>query len=103
MSWEILAATFVLVLLAAAWHANLGARELANRAAQEACEGAGARMLDGTVAVHRIRLARHHGGPLRVHRIYLFDYSDDGYNRRRGFVVLAGLEVESVGLGPRSV
>jgi hypothetical protein len=40
--------------------------------------------------------------PLAWHRTYVFDYTADGYQRQRGFVVLTGDSVDSVGLGPRA-
>ena len=47
-------------------------------------------MLDGTVAIHRLRLVRGDDAPLAWHRTYFFDYTADGYARQRGFVVMTG-------------
>ena len=58
-------------------------------------------MLDGTVAIHRLRIVRSRDQPLAWHRTYVFDYTADGYSRQRGFVVLTGDNVDTVGLGPR--
>lgn len=82
------------------WQASLGARDRANVAAREACERAGAQLLDGTVAFQRLRPTRDDDGRVAFRRTYVFDYSDDGHSRRQGFVVLRGTEVEVVGLGP---
>lgn len=82
------------------WQASLAARDRANAAAREACERAGAQLLDGTVAFQRLRPARDDDGRFALRRTYVFDYSDDGRSRRQGFVVLRGTEVEVVGLGP---
>lgn len=92
----------ILALLLAgwAWHASLAARELANRIAAETCTRAGVQLLDGTVSSQKFSLARAADGRLALRRTYVFDYSEDGYNRRRGFVVLTGLALDSVGLGP---
>ncbi len=96
-------ALVALLVLAWAWHANLAARELANQVAAETCTTAGVQLLDGTVSSLRLALSRDAGGRLALRRTYVFDYSEDGYSRRRGFVVLTGLAVDSVGLGPRGV
>lgn len=103
MTWELLAAVALLAVIGAFWHSSLAAREIANRLAQEACAGAGVQMLDGTVAIHRLRLVRGRHAPLAWHRTYVFDYTSDGYQRQRGFVVMTGDDADTVGLGPRAV
>lgn len=103
MTWELLIAVVLLAMTAGFWHSSLAARELANRVAMDTCTSANVQMLDGTVAIHRLRLVRVGGGRLAWRRTYVFDYSADGYNRQRGFVVLTGDAVDSVGLGPRAV
>lgn len=102
MTWELLLAVALLATLASFWHSSLAARELANRAALDACAGANVQMLDGTVAIHRLRLVRAADTPLAWHRTYVFDYTADGFSRQRGFVILTGEHVETVGLGPRA-
>lgn len=101
MSWELLVAAILLALLAGFWHSSLAARELANRVAMDTCASARVQMLDGTVSIHRLSLVRHSDAPLAWRRSYVFDYTDDGFSRRRGFVVLTGDSVDTVGLGPR--
>lgn len=102
MSWELLLGVALLAALAVFWHSSLAARELANRVAMEACAGASVQMLDGTVSIHRLRLVRAADAPLAWHRTYVFDYTADGFSRQRGFVIMTGDTVETVGLGPRS-
>jgi len=102
MTWGLLLSVALLALLVFFWHSSLAARELANRVAQDACSAASVQMLDGTVAIHRLRLVRSREQPLAWHRTYVFDYTADGYARQRGFVVLTGESVDSVGLGPRA-
>ena len=101
MSWELLLATLLLTVLAAFWHSSLAARELANRVAMETCASAQVQMLDGTVSIHRLKLVRHAATPLVWRRTYVFDYTEDGFSRRRGFIVVTGNSVDTVGLGPR--
>lgn len=80
------------------WHASMSARERANAAAQEACERLQLVMLDGTVAIMRLWLRRDDTGRVRIERTYGFEYTDDGYRRLKGFVVMLGPHLRSVGL-----
>lgn len=102
MSWAVFWGIVALVLAAWAFHASLAARELANRLATDTCRQADVQLLDGTVSLLRMGLARAAGGGWTLRRTYVFDYSDDGFNRRRGFVVMSGLRLDSVGLEPRA-
>jgi hypothetical protein len=95
----------LLVLTAAAlaggyriWQLSLDAREAANRIAKDTCSRAVVQFLDGTVAFAGFRLSRDAKGKRRLLRTYTFDYTSDGFERAQGFIVLAGLRVESVGL-----
>lgn len=98
LSWGLLLLALAMGAFALFWHDTLGARDLANDAARETCASTGAALLDGTVAFHRLRLARADGGRLAFERTYLFDYSTDGVTRRQGFVVVCARQVESIGL-----
>jgi hypothetical protein len=103
MSLGLLLALAALAAAVFFWHSSLAAREIANRVAQEACAGASVQMLDGTVAIHRLRIVRGGDAPFAWHRSYVFDYTADGYQRQRGFVIMTGERVDTVGLGPRAV
>lgn len=103
MNWITLLAILGVLAAAWAWHASLAAREMANRIATDTCTRAGVQFLDGTVSTWRLALVRGGDGWLALRRTYTFDYSEDGYTRRRGFVVMTGLVLDSVGLGPRAV
>jgi len=81
-----------------AWYANMAARERANHAARETCAREQLVMLDGTVALARAWLRRDRDGRLRLERTYSFEYTDDGYRRLQGFVVMLGRQVATVGL-----
>lgn len=85
-----------------AWHASLEARETANEIAADTCQRAGVQLLEDTVFFQSLRFVRSQGR-LAVRRTYIFEYSEDGERRRRGFVVLLGRDLETVGLGPRAV
>ena len=103
MTWGLLLSVAAFAVVAIFWHSSLAARELANRVAQETCASANVQMLDGTVAIHRLRIVRTGDAPLSWNRTYVFDYTADGYSRQRGFVVLTGDNVDTVGLGPRAI
>src|SRR5579871_1576749 len=80
------------------WHDSLDARAEANRIAKDTCSRAVVQLLDGTVAFSGFRWTRKPAGRLRLLRVYTFDYSRDGFEREQGFIVLAGLELQAVGL-----
>jgi hypothetical protein len=96
----------VLLIVAAAllaggyrlWQISLDAREAANRIAKDTCSRAVVQFLDGTVAFAGFRMARGADGRRRLLRTYTFDYTSDGFERAQGFIVLAGLKLEAVGL-----
>ena len=80
------------------WQTSLDAREAANRIAKDTCSRAVVQFLDGTVAFAGFRLTADAKGRRRLLRTYTFDYTNDGFERAQGFIVLAGLRVEAVGL-----
>jgi len=80
------------------WQISLDAREAANRIAKDTCSRAVVQFLDGTVAFAGFRLTRDSRGKRRLLRTYTFDYTSDGFERAQGFIVLAGSQLEAVGL-----
>jgi|SRR5450432_1642356 hypothetical protein len=80
------------------WQLSLDARETANRIAKDTCSRAVVQFLDGTVAFAGFRMARDSKGRRRLLRTYTFDYTNDGFERAQGFIVLAGQKLEAVGL-----
>ena len=80
------------------WQISLDAREAANRIAKDTCSRAVVQFLDGTVAFAGFRLTRDSRGKRRLLRTYTFDYTSDGFERAQGFIVLAGGQLEAVGL-----
>jgi hypothetical protein len=80
------------------WHSALDARELANKIARDTCSRAVVQFLDDTVAFSGFRWGRDSRGRRRMLRTYTFDYTSDGFARAQGFIVLAGLRLESVGM-----
>ena len=81
----------------------LRAREAAIRITKEACRQQGLQLLDDTVHGVRLGFVRDHDGVVRLRRMFLFDFSEDGINRRSGSVVMLGARVESLQLEPYRV
>jgi hypothetical protein len=94
----------VLSLLAAAGAAgllwtSLKAREAANAAMRAACRAEGLLFLDDTVALQSMRPSRDGNGRMALRRIYGFEYSDTGDNRRKGSVTLLGPRIVAIDMG----
>ncbi len=101
MNDDLLLLVLVAGSLAAAytiWRISLEAREAANRIARDTCSRAVVQFLDDTVAFSGFRWSRDSRGRRRLLRTYTFDYTTDGFERAQGFIVLAGHQVEAVGL-----
>jgi hypothetical protein len=95
-----------LLLLAAIgwlWLDSLKAREAAVLAARAACRSEDLLLLDDTVTISRLRLARDGEGVMRIQRIYGFEYSDTGNDRQAGSLVMLGSRVLTIRLKPRSI
>ncbi len=89
--------------LAWLWYDSVHVRELGLRAARRACEAEDLQLLDDTVAIASLSLARDDEGRLRLRRAYGFDFSDTGNNRRRGSIVMLGEDVLVINTGLRLV
>ena len=87
--------------LAWLWYDSLNAREAGMNEARAACAAEDLQLLDDTVAIRSLRLARDDAGRLRLQRVYGFEYSDTGDNRRQGSVTLLGHEVVMLNLRAR--
>lgn len=85
-------------LLAVAWQNALAARERARLASQRLCAEAGVQLLDQTVALRRLALARGGDGRLVLRRWFSFELSTDGVDRHRGSLRLLGDAVEEYSL-----
>jgi hypothetical protein len=100
--WE--AAAIVLIIAGVIfWIDSLRARERALAAGRAACERNGLQLLDETVAGTGLRLARNEEGELRIRRVFVFEFSDNGNNRRRGSVVVLGAVVQELYIEPYAV
>lgn len=93
----------LLVLLAGGWiwWVGLKAREAAVEASRAACMAEGLLFLDDTVAIESVRPVRDDEGRLRLRRVYGFEYSDTGNNRRKGGVTVVGDSVVTLHIPTR--
>jgi Protein of unknown function (DUF3301) len=77
---------------------GLKAREAANAAMRAACHAHGLLFLDDTVALASLRPARDANGHACLRRVYRFEYSDTGNNRRKGSITMTGDRVSQLDL-----
>lgn len=96
-------AIIVLGALAWFWYDSFKAHEAGMIAARTACQSEDLQLLDETVSLGSLRFARNDDGQVTLRRVYDFEYSDTGDNRRKGSVVLLGYEVIVVNIGLRLV
>jgi hypothetical protein len=93
----------LLILLVAGlwfWLDSLKTREIGINAARNACQEEGLQFLDETVVGQGMRLARDDEGRLKLRRVYSFEYSDTGDNRRSGSVTMLGHDIEFLHVRP---
>lgn len=76
--------------------ASIRVRELAVQAVLRAGQRDDFQLLDQSVQLHRISMSRDASGRWRLWRQYRFDYSLDGVNRRQGYVVMLGKQLQSI-------
>lgn len=84
--------TVVLLLIALAlalWYSGARAKENATRHVMRALERADLQLLDGSIYLRKIALARIHAGRFGLLRFYAFEYTANGADRYRGIVVMA--------------
>jgi hypothetical protein len=99
VDWNIVA-LLALAVLAWLWYDSMRARERAVVAGQAACARERLQFLDETVECTSVRPARDAAGRLQLRRVYRFEFSDDGSNRRAGSIVMLSAEVESLTMEP---
>ena len=94
----ILFTLLTLTLLVWFWADSMRAREHALHACAKACKEINAQLLDQTVALQRIRIARDRNGRAAWLRTYRFEYTLDGAQRLRGSVLMRGRSIETVAI-----
>ncbi|MFN3785750.1 MAG: DUF3301 domain-containing protein [Thiothrix sp.] len=80
------------------WVDSMHARERAIAAALRACKEIDVQLLDQTVTLDSIKPARNHYGQLVWRRVYGFEFSVRGVERRQGRAILRGRVLEQVQL-----
>lgn len=88
----------IIGLIAWFWQDSLRTRERAIRAAAQACHEVNVQLLDQTVSLESIKPIRNKRGRLVLQRIYSFDFSAIGYERRSGRTIMAGQSLRQVQL-----
>ncbi len=81
------------------WLDGMKVRDITIREARDVSESEGLQFLDETVATAKIRFVRDDDGRLVFQRVYAFEFSDTGSNRRPGSIVMRGPEVLFVNVG----
>ncbi|WP_089723773.1 DUF3301 domain-containing protein [Candidatus Thiosymbion oneisti] len=94
-----LLAVLALLLLGWFWLDSLRAREVATEICHAACKQRDLQFLDQTVSLRRLRIRRT-GTGLRIVRVYGFDFSTEGIGRHSGYLILVGLNPETIGSDP---
>lgn len=87
--------------LAWLWFDSFKARDAGIHAARVACEAEHLQLLDDTVSIASLRPVRNDNGQVVLRRVYDFEFSDTGDDRRRGSVVLLGHRVVVINIGLR--
>ena len=77
-------------------------RELAVQAALRDSERDDFQVLDQSVHIQRVSMSRDDTRRWRIWRQYRFDYSYDGVERRQGFVIMLGKQLQSVVVSERA-
>lgn len=92
-----LVALLVLAAVGWWWWDSMQSREAAVAAARRACRTFSTQLLDDSVVLRRIRLRRHRGG-LGLLRMYTFEFTREGDERRNGYASVLGRRVLDVHL-----
>ncbi|HQW20461.1 MAG TPA: DUF3301 domain-containing protein [Rhodocyclaceae bacterium] len=100
MSFAELLGLLLLGAVAWFWLDSLKASEAAMAGAQRVCKAEDLQFLDGSVTIESVWLMRDESGSPRLRRVYGFEYSDNGDNRRKGSVTLSGHEVIALYIRP---
>lgn len=93
-----LVAMLLLALIGLWWWGSMQAREVAVGAARRACRTFSTQLLDDSVVLRRIRLQRDRRGRVGLLRMYTFEFTRAGDERRNGYVSVIGRRVLDVHL-----
>jgi hypothetical protein len=89
---------YILLLLALLWfwRDSTNAREKATSSARAACSRIEAQFLDETVMLAKLRLCRRNSGTMALCRLYSFDFTLDGEQRRSGVIRMKAQVIEDI-------
>ena len=93
----------LLILLAWFWSVSMKYRDIGLLLVSKACIEEGVQLLDESIVCTKMSFHRQSMGHWAVQRVYQFDFSEDGENRRRGAIHLLGSEMTFLSLGHRAV
>ncbi len=91
---DVLIALSILAFLLWFWVDSMHAREEALRRCAILCREMDVQLLDQTVRMARLRLARDDRGRIQVRRFYVYEFSTDGADRWYGIAILLGQRLE---------
>lgn len=80
-------------IIAWLWLDSARAREMAIALVKKLCDQYDVQLLDSTVALRRFGLRWTKQG-IRIRRMFSFDFSADGAERRMGYIILLGSQLE---------
>ena len=98
-----IASLILMGLIALIWQDSLRAKETGIKAVRQVCAEEGLQLLDETISLFSLKPARDDSGRLVLRRVYQFEFSENGENRRRGSVHLLGRQVVLINTGLRLV
>ncbi len=78
------------------WINNLRAREIALRHSAQTCRSLAVQFLDDTVSISRLGVGRERDGTLSLQRVYRFEFSVHGSERREGRIAMQGFTVKAI-------
>ena len=89
---------FVAVAVSFLWRSTMAAKESAVRACKSACRSYDVQLLDDTVALLGIALVRTPRQLVTLRRVYGFEFSQSGTERKAGTITLLGDGLETIHL-----
>jgi hypothetical protein len=95
--------TLLIVLIGWWWVRARDLKELVQQTVQRRCEALSLSLLDQTIALRRLRLARNARGQWALLRTYQFDFSATGEDRYQGYVEVLGRQVLKIHLPPHRI
>lgn len=89
---------FALAILVWLWQNSLRFREYAIHKSRTSCRTMDLQLLDETVALHKVRIARDNRNQVKLLRRYQFEFSIDGHDRYQGSITFLGEGVDHIQL-----